>query len=69
MTQKPMPLTSTQNSFLEGWLKKRMKPVDLQRIKPSVRPHKDQSLKWSDDAWFEKVYGDPHYYDRIEGVD
>jgi hypothetical protein len=69
MPQETMPLTPAQNSFLEGWLKRRKRAVDLRRLKPQARPKKDQSPKWSDDMSFEKLYGDPHYYDRVRGVD
>lgn len=64
-TQEPMPPTPTQNSLLENWSKKL---VDLRKRKPPGGHEKNQNPKWSDDRWFEKRFGDPHYYSRIKGL-
>jgi hypothetical protein len=63
-----MSHTPTQESFLENWLKRRQGPVALRRRKPVGAERKGQNPKWSDDAWFEKKYGDPDYYNRIKGL-
>jgi hypothetical protein len=69
-----MPLTPRQEAFLKHWLKKRNAPVNRRNGKPPVRDSKDPNPrdpnpKWSDDAGFEKRYGDPNYYNRIKGLD
>jgi len=64
-----MPLKPLDETTLESWLKKRRTPiVPLKRPSPG-KPQKDPNPKWSDDGWFEKQYGDPHYYDRVKGLD
>jgi hypothetical protein len=57
----------TQKSLLENWLKERKEPVDLRRRKLPAG-QKVQNPKWTDDAWFEKRYGDPGYYSRVKGL-
>jgi hypothetical protein len=60
-----MPLTPTQFSEASP---KRQEPIDLRRGRPPARHQKVQNPKWTDDAWFEKRYGDPDYYNRIQGL-
>jgi hypothetical protein len=60
-----MPLTPMQFSRTDP---KRKEPVDLRRRQPPARYQKVQNPKWTDDAWFEKRYGDPDYYSRIKGL-
>jgi hypothetical protein len=43
-SREPTPLTPTQESFLENWLKKRKKSVDLQNRKIPGGHHIDQNL-------------------------
>ena len=64
-----MQLTPTQESFMEGWLKKRREPAVLRKRKAPVGHQKAQNLKWTDDSWFEKRYGDPDYYKRVKGLE
>jgi hypothetical protein len=53
---------------LANWLKKTKEPTGLLSRKSPYKPHKDANPKWSDDAWFEKRYGDPNYYTRVKGL-
>jgi hypothetical protein len=64
-----MPLTPIQESILESWLRKQQEPVVPRRLQTPGRHQKDKNPKWSDDAWFEKRFGDPDYYKRIRGLD
>jgi len=63
--REPMPLASTQEVVLEDWLKK---PIDLKRKSPGAH-QTDKDAKWTDDAGFEKRYGDPEYYKRVNGLE
>ena|ERR1017187_1254589 len=59
-----IPLAPTQESLLEDWLKK---PNDLRKRKSPSAHQTDKNPKWTDDAGFEKRYGDPNYYTRVRG--
>jgi hypothetical protein len=64
-----MPLKQIDESPLESWLRKHRGPVVPRNRQLPSKHQKDQNPKWNDDAWFEKQYGDPHYYDRVKGLD
>ena len=63
-----MQLTPAQVLSAEDSLKKQKEPAVIQRPIGLHRTYKQPSPKWLDDAWFEKRYGDPDYYNRIKGL-
>ena len=60
-----MRLTPTQFSRTDP---RRRISVELPRRQAPTRYQKVQNPKWTDDAWFEKRYGDPEYYTRVKGL-
>jgi hypothetical protein len=60
-----MTPSPSQEVALERWLRKRYELA----IQPPRTHRKNQNPKWNDDEWFEKKFGDPAYYNRVNGLE